>query len=168
MLWNRPLITKSSFNYFMSKLSIVSELWQFLRERKKWWLMPIVIFLVLIGGLLIITQGSALAPFIYALFWGSVRAKTPRRKEFPVDKRRNSDPRKPACIWLHTIPPNYKNWICRDSSRAVLSSSRAKTQKFPAVCRGRSQINADISIRENKRCFSIGVKSAFHQTRHYS
>ncbi|MBV6511973.1 MAG: hypothetical protein HRU80_14240 [Ignavibacteriales bacterium] len=52
----------------MSKLSIVSELWQFLRERKKWWLMPIVIFLVLIGGLLIITQGSALAPFIYALF----------------------------------------------------------------------------------------------------
>ncbi|GMU87063.1 MAG: hypothetical protein AMXMBFR48_23040 [Ignavibacteriales bacterium] len=52
----------------MSKLSIVSELWQFLRERKKWWLMPIVMFLVLIGGLLIITQGSALAPFIYALF----------------------------------------------------------------------------------------------------
>ncbi len=52
----------------MSKLSILSELWQFLRERKKWWLMPIVIFLVLIGGLLIITKGSALAPFIYALF----------------------------------------------------------------------------------------------------
>ncbi len=52
----------------MSKLSILSELWAFLKERKKWWLMPIIIFLVLLGGLIILTQGSALAPFIYALF----------------------------------------------------------------------------------------------------
>ncbi len=52
----------------MSKLSIISELWDFLKERKKWWLMPIIIFLVLLGGLIILTQGSALAPFIYALF----------------------------------------------------------------------------------------------------
>ncbi len=52
----------------MSKLSILSELWSFLKERKKWWLMPIIIFLVLLGGLIILTQGSALAPFIYALF----------------------------------------------------------------------------------------------------
>jgi len=52
----------------MSKLSILAELWQFLRVRKKWWLMPIIIVLVLLGGLIILTQGSALAPFIYAIF----------------------------------------------------------------------------------------------------
>lgn len=52
----------------MSKLSIVKELWMFLRERKKWWLAPILIFLLLLGGLIILTQGSALAPFIYAIF----------------------------------------------------------------------------------------------------
>jgi hypothetical protein len=52
----------------MSKLSIIKELWQFLRVRKKWWLAPILIMLVLLGGLIILTQGSALAPFIYAIF----------------------------------------------------------------------------------------------------
>lgn len=52
----------------MSKLSILSELWVFLKVRKKWWLLPIILFLVLLGGLIILTQGSALAPFIYAIF----------------------------------------------------------------------------------------------------
>ncbi|HMN48907.1 MAG: hypothetical protein IPH97_01110 [Ignavibacteriales bacterium] len=52
----------------MSKLSILSELWEFLKVRKKWWLLPIILFLVLLGGLIILTQGSALAPFIYAIF----------------------------------------------------------------------------------------------------
>jgi len=52
----------------MSKISVLSELWSFLRERKKWWLMPIIIFLILLGGLIVLTQGSAIAPFIYALF----------------------------------------------------------------------------------------------------
>lgn len=52
----------------MSKVSILSELWEFLKVRKKWWLLPIVFFLVLLGGLIILTQGSALAPFIYAIF----------------------------------------------------------------------------------------------------
>ena len=52
----------------MSKISIVSELWEFLKERKKWWLAPILILLLLLGGLIIVTQGSALAPFIYAIF----------------------------------------------------------------------------------------------------
>ena len=52
----------------MSKLSILSELWDFLKVRKKWWLAPILIFLVLLGGLIVLTQGSALAPFIYAIF----------------------------------------------------------------------------------------------------
>jgi hypothetical protein len=50
------------------KLSIVRELWSFLRVRKKWWLAPILILLVALGGLLVLAQGSALAPFIYSLF----------------------------------------------------------------------------------------------------
>ena len=44
------------------------ELWAFMRERKKFWLLPIVIILVLFGGLIVLTQGSAVAPFIYTLF----------------------------------------------------------------------------------------------------
>ena len=50
------------------KLSILSELWEFMRTRKKWWLGPIMIMLLLLGLLLVFTQGSALAPFIYTLF----------------------------------------------------------------------------------------------------
>ena len=52
----------------MNKLSILKEFWDFLRERKKWWLAPIVVFLVLFGALLVFAKGSALAPFIYSLF----------------------------------------------------------------------------------------------------
>lgn len=52
----------------MSKLSIIREFWVFLRVRKKWWLLPIIFFLILLGGLVILTEGSALAPFIYTLF----------------------------------------------------------------------------------------------------
>ena len=46
----------------------VVELWMFMRERKKFWLLPIVIMLVLFGGLVVLTQGTAVAPFIYTLF----------------------------------------------------------------------------------------------------
>ncbi len=44
------------------------ELWQFLRERKKFWLLPILIMMVVFGGLIVLSQGSAVAPFIYTLF----------------------------------------------------------------------------------------------------
>ena len=50
------------------KLGILKELWQFMKERKKWWLGPIVVMLLLLALLLVFTQGSALAPFIYTLF----------------------------------------------------------------------------------------------------
>lgn len=50
------------------RLSIFSQLWQFMKVRKKWWLGPIIAMLVLLGLLLVFTQGSALAPFIYTLF----------------------------------------------------------------------------------------------------
>lgn len=49
-------------------MSIIAELWEFLRVRKKFWLAPIVLILLLLGGLLVLVQGSALAPFIYTLF----------------------------------------------------------------------------------------------------
>ncbi len=52
----------------MSKMAIISEFWEFLRVRKKWWLAPIIIFMVLLGALIVFTQGSAVAPFIYTLF----------------------------------------------------------------------------------------------------
>ena len=52
----------------MSKARILAEFWQFLRVRKKYWLAPIVLVLVLLSLLIVVTQGSALAPFIYALF----------------------------------------------------------------------------------------------------
>jgi len=52
----------------MSKISILKEFWLFLRERKKWWLAPILIFLLLLGLLIVFTEGSAIAPFIYTLF----------------------------------------------------------------------------------------------------
>lgn len=51
-----------------SKLELVHEFWLFLRERKKLWLLPMVIVLVLFGVLLIMGESSALAPFIYSLF----------------------------------------------------------------------------------------------------
>jgi hypothetical protein len=50
------------------KLSIFGELWLFMRVRKKFWLGPIMLMLVMLGLLIVFTQGSALAPFIYALF----------------------------------------------------------------------------------------------------
>lgn len=49
-------------------LDLLQDLWGFMRERKKFWLMPIVLVLLLVGGLLVFAQGSAIAPFIYALF----------------------------------------------------------------------------------------------------
>ena len=49
-------------------LELFRDLWGFMRERKKFWLAPIVIALVLLGGLIIFAQGSAVAPFIYTLF----------------------------------------------------------------------------------------------------
>ncbi|MGI8654591.1 MAG: DUF5989 family protein [Pyrinomonadaceae bacterium] len=52
----------------MSKLALANEIWLFLRENKKLWLLPIIVVLVLLGALLVFAQSSALAPFIYSLF----------------------------------------------------------------------------------------------------
>jgi hypothetical protein len=52
----------------MGKVGIVVELWEFLRIRKKLWLAPILVFLLLVGVLLVFSESSAVAPFIYTLF----------------------------------------------------------------------------------------------------
>ena len=49
-------------------LELLGELWAFMRERKKFWLSPIILVMLLLGGLIVFTQGSAVAPFIYTLF----------------------------------------------------------------------------------------------------
>ncbi len=49
-------------------MSFLAELWQFLRARKKLWLLPIILVMLVLGGLLVLAQGSAIAPFIYTLF----------------------------------------------------------------------------------------------------
>lgn len=49
-------------------MSLIKELWAFMRVRKKWWLAPIIIVILLVGSLLVFAQGSALAPFIYTIF----------------------------------------------------------------------------------------------------
>ena len=48
--------------------SVARELWAFMRVRKKWWLLPIIVVMVLVGALLVFAQGSVLAPFIYTIF----------------------------------------------------------------------------------------------------
>jgi hypothetical protein len=52
----------------MGFTGLIGELWAFMRERKKLWLLPILIVLLVVGGLLVFAQGSALAPFIYSIF----------------------------------------------------------------------------------------------------
>jgi hypothetical protein len=49
-------------------MEFARELWAFMKERKKFWLFPIIVVLVMLGGLIVLTQGSAVAPFIYTLF----------------------------------------------------------------------------------------------------
>ncbi len=52
----------------MGRLSIIKEFWMFLRVRKRWWLTPIIVMLLLLGLLIFFAQSSAVAPFIYTLF----------------------------------------------------------------------------------------------------
>lgn len=49
-------------------MAFLSELWEFMKARKKFWLLPILIMMALFGGLVVLSQGSAVAPFIYTIF----------------------------------------------------------------------------------------------------
>ena len=52
----------------MASASVMGQVWGYMKVRKKWWLLPIVIVLMVVGALLVFAQGSALAPFIYTIF----------------------------------------------------------------------------------------------------
>jgi len=67
--WEEPGRARSEFETEASKRSgnLFGELWSFLRENRKWWLLPLIAVLVLVGGLLVLSS-TALAPFIYTLF----------------------------------------------------------------------------------------------------
>lgn len=62
------LLKKDKSSFLKRQFSIIGELWGFMKARKKWWLLPIIITLVLVGALVIFSQASPLSPFIYALF----------------------------------------------------------------------------------------------------
>jgi hypothetical protein len=49
-------------------MEFVAELWRFMRVRKKYWLLPILVLMAILGGLLVVAQGSSVAPFIYTIF----------------------------------------------------------------------------------------------------
>ena len=49
-------------------MSLLAEIWRYMRVRKKYWLLPVIVVMLLLGGLLILAQGSAIAPFIYTMF----------------------------------------------------------------------------------------------------
>jgi hypothetical protein len=52
----------------MKSVGLAQEIWAFMRERKKFWLLPVIVVMLMIGSLLVFAQGSALAPFIYTIF----------------------------------------------------------------------------------------------------
>ena len=68
IVWAILMVLIGLLGTLSDRLPILAEFWEFLRYRKKYWLLPIVLVLVLLGALIVLTQGSAVAPFIYALF----------------------------------------------------------------------------------------------------
>ena len=66
-VWNVNSRTSETY-VAQAQSGLLGELWAFMRERKKWWLLPILIVLLTVGALLVFAQGSALAPFIYTIF----------------------------------------------------------------------------------------------------
>jgi hypothetical protein len=64
----RPHVVNIQIRTSMAKLRIIAEYLTFLKENKKWWLLPIVVMLLLFALLIVLTKGSALAPFIYTIF----------------------------------------------------------------------------------------------------
>jgi hypothetical protein len=65
---NKETLMARSSGGFRDRFSIFGELWSFMKVRKKWWLGPIVFTILLLSVLIVLTEGSAVAPFIYALF----------------------------------------------------------------------------------------------------
>ncbi len=68
-------------------MDILIELWAFMRERKKFWLLPILILMLLLGGLVVLTQGSAVAPCVYTVFGAAARVSDARLGDLRVLSR---------------------------------------------------------------------------------
>ena len=66
--WELPIAGINFGGCDMRKPILARELWAFMRVRKKWWLLPIVVVMLTVGALLVVAQGSVLAPFIYTIF----------------------------------------------------------------------------------------------------
>ena len=64
---------------------LLKDVWDFLKVRKKYWLAPLIITIVLMGALLVFTQGSVVAPFIYSIFWESRELEAPSRRQHGGD-----------------------------------------------------------------------------------
>ena len=62
------ILSKKKQGFFGKHFYLLSDAWNFMRVRKKWWLLPVLITLVLVGALIVFGQASPLSPFIYALF----------------------------------------------------------------------------------------------------
>ena len=62
------ILKNQNKSFFKRQFSILADLWNFMKVRRKWWLLPILITLVLVGILVVFAHSSALSPFIYALF----------------------------------------------------------------------------------------------------
>ena len=62
------LISHEFFEAMYVFLELVKDIWEFMKIRKKYWLAPLIVTIVLMGGLIIVTQGSVVAPFIYSIF----------------------------------------------------------------------------------------------------
>jgi hypothetical protein len=66
---NRPIRVSDTTGWWKSRrMYFLIEFWQFLRVRKKYWLAPILIVMLMFGGLVVLTQGTAIAPFVYTIF----------------------------------------------------------------------------------------------------
>jgi len=61
-------LTHSKINFKIEPMSLLKELWTFIKLRKKMWLLPVIIFMLLLGVLVVLVEGSVIAPFIYTLF----------------------------------------------------------------------------------------------------
>ncbi len=69
MSWINKIVSITITNPLISNdMEFLTDLWQFLKERKKWWLLPIILILLFVGILVVFGSGSALAPFIYTIF----------------------------------------------------------------------------------------------------
>lgn len=67
-LWRAQRCSDSVAEMAAASLRLLAELWAYMKARKRWWLLPIVVIMVVLGGLIVLAEGSALAPFIYAIF----------------------------------------------------------------------------------------------------